>query len=88
MSIKDMTFSPESQSAPHSFRLCDCPRSHEPLRQAVPGRFLLTSELPGEFIALQDLPYLWYDENTGFDLCLRQLRKEVLKVLEGCRLLI
>ena len=27
-----------------------------------------------EFIALQDLLYLWSDEDTGFDLCLRQLK--------------
>src|SRR5258705_9545928 len=36
--------------------------------KAVPSCFLLTSELLGEFIALQDHLYLWSDEDTGFDL--------------------
>ena len=51
--------------------------------KAVPSCFLLTSKLFRKFITLQDLSYLWSDEDTGFDLCLRQLREEVLKELEG-----
>jgi hypothetical protein len=50
----------------------------------VPSRFLLCSEYLGEFLALQDLLYLCFDEDTGFDLCLRQLREEVSHVLECC----
>ena len=50
--------------------------------KAVPSCFLLPSELLWEFLALQDLLYLWSDEDTGFDLCLRQLKEEVLKVLD------
>src|SRR6476469_1263427 len=47
--------------------------------KAVPSCFLPTSKLFWEFITLHDLFYLWSDEDTGFDLCLRQLREEVLK---------
>lgn len=49
--------------------------------KAVPNHFLFPTELLGEFLALQDLLYLRYDEGTGFHLYLRQLREEILKVL-------
>lgn len=55
--------------------------------RAFPSHFLLRSGLLGELLALQDLPYLWSHEDFGFDVCFRWLRKEVLKVLKGCRLL-
>ncbi|XP_078470507.1 uncharacterized protein LOC144732790 isoform X2 [Lampetra planeri] len=93
MSIKDVDFeghhSHQSLNQLHIvFELVIAQEATKHCDKAVPSRFLLTSELLGEFMALQDLLYLWSDEDTGFDLCLSQLREEVLKVLEGCRLLI
>lgn len=35
--------------------------------KAAPSCFLLPGELLGEFLALQDLLYLWSDKDTGFD---------------------
>lgn len=78
MSIKDVDFessSPESQPTPHSFWLCDCPGSPEPLQQSCSNHFLLPSELLGDFLALQELLYLWSDEDTGFDFVSSSLGK-------------
>ncbi|XP_076308680.1 uncharacterized protein LOC143224105 [Tachypleus tridentatus] len=55
--------------------------------KAVPRFIFLPTELLGEFCALQDLLHLWSNEDASFDLCLRQLREEVSKVIEGCKLL-
>lgn len=44
--------------------------------KVAPSCFLLPCELLGKFPALQDLLYLWSNEDAGFDPCLRQLREE------------
>lgn len=48
-------------------------------RLISPSHFFLLSELLGKFFALYDLLYLWFEEDTRFDFCFRQFRKEVLK---------
>lgn len=65
--------------------------AQDPLNQcdeAVLSHFLLPRELLGQFHALQDLLHLWSNKDKGFDCCLRQLRKDILKVFQDCRLLI
>lgn len=54
--------------------------------KAVTCCFLCLSELLEEFLAFYDL-YSWSDKDISFDVCHRQLREEVLSVLEGGKLL-
>lgn len=55
--------------------------------KAVPSCFLHSSEVLGELLALHDL-YLWTDEDTSICFYHRQLREEILEILESCIFLI
>ena len=85
MSIKDMDLA--GHPATH-YAIVPCQRLHQlkvvfghviaqettnHCAQAIPIRYLTTTEHLEKFVALQDLAYLWSNENTCFYLCFRQL---------------
>ena len=42
----------------------------------------------GEFVTINDLPYLWSNEDTNLDLCLQMFWKEILDVIESNQFLV
>ena len=52
--------------------------------ETVPSRFLLPVQQLGELVTFCDLLDLQSNEDTSLDLCLGQLWKKNLEVLESC----
>ena len=96
MSVKDMHF--ERHSASHFsvilyeslnqlhivFSLAITQEAMNNCNETVPNRFLLPVQQLGQLVTFYDLLDLRTNEDTSLDLCLGQLWKKNLKVLESC----
>ena len=100
MSVKDMDF--ERHSASHFgvilnsglnqlhivFSLAIIQEAMNNCNKTVPSRLLLPLQQLGELVTFYDLLDLRSNQDTSLDLCLVQLLKKNLEVLESCWLLV
>ena len=91
MSVKDMDFEKHSASyfgvilnKGHSAQPCDYTGSHKQLQRNCSKPFQLPVQQLGELVTFYDLLDLRSNLNTSLDLCLVQLWKKNLEVLESC----
>ena len=96
MSVKDMDF--ERHSASHFgvilyeslnqlhivFSLVITQEAMNNCNETVPSRFLLPVQQLGELVTFYDLLDLRSNEDTRLDLCLGQLWKKNLEIIESC----